>query len=174
MSKAYRIMSITGKREVEQFDSNIQVVTTRLKQNFSYRALGWENELAYQVSSQQHVLPLPDLSLCSNLYLKFKLAKVLSVQLGADVHYHTSYYAPYYQPATQQFQIQDDVKIGNYPLINGYANFHLKQARFFIMAYNFRQQVRQTQLFLIGTLSIESDDAEDGRCCPFQQLIRFV
>ena len=122
--------------EVEQFDSNIQVVTARLKQNFSYRALGWENELAYQVSSQQHVLPLPDLSLCSNLYLKFKLAKVLSVQLGADVHYHTSYYAPYYQPATQQFQIQDDVKIGNYPLINGYANFHLKQARFFIMAYN--------------------------------------
>ena len=122
--------------EVEQFDSNIQVVTARLKQNFSYRALGWENELAYQVSSQQHVLPLPDLSLCSNLYLKFKLAKVLSVQLGADVHYHTSYYAPYYQPATQQFQIQDDVKIGNYPLINGSANFHLKQARFFIMAYN--------------------------------------
>lgn len=122
--------------EVEQFDSNIQVVTARLKQNFSYRALGWENELAYQISSQQHVLPLPDLSLCSNLYLKFKLAKVLSVQLGADVHYHTSYFAPYYQPATQQFQIQDDVKIGNYPLINGYANFHLKQARFFIMAYN--------------------------------------
>lgn len=122
--------------EVEQYDGNIQVVTARLKQDFSYRALGWENEVAYQISSQQSVLPLPDLSLCSNLYLKFKIAKVLSVQLGADVHYHTAYYAPYYQPATQQFHLQDEVKVGNSPLINGYLNFHLKQARFFVMAYN--------------------------------------
>ena len=64
---------------------------------------------------------------------------MLTVQLGANVYYHTAYYAPYYEPATQQFQLQDEanrVKVGNYPLINAYANFHLKQARFFVMAYN--------------------------------------
>jgi hypothetical protein len=56
--------------------------------------------------------------------------------MGADVHYHTAYYAPYYEPATQQFQTQNEKKIGNYPLINGYMNFHLKQARFFAEMYN--------------------------------------
>lgn len=122
--------------EPEQYGSNLQVITARLRQNFYVRALGWENELAYQISSDQDVLPLPDLSVYSNLYVKFKLAKVLSVQLGADLHYHTAYYAPYFQPATQQFQVQDEVKIGNYPLINAYVNFHLKQARFFVTAYN--------------------------------------
>ncbi|GHV06749.1 hypothetical protein FACS189416_7460 [Bacteroidia bacterium] len=58
------------------------------------------------------------------------------MQVGADVHYNTKYYAPYYEPATQQFQIQDEKMIGNYPLINGYINFHLKQTRFFAMFYN--------------------------------------
>jgi hypothetical protein len=120
----------------EQYGKNLQVVSARLKQDFHHRGFGWENEVVYQVSSEQQVLPLPLISAYSNLYVHFKLAKVLTVQMGADVHYHTSYYAPYYEPATQQFQVQNENKIGNYPLINGYLNFHLKQARFFAMFYN--------------------------------------
>lgn len=119
-----------------QYGSNLQVITARLKQNFYYRGFGWENEAAYQMSSNEDVLPLPDISAYTNLYVQFKLARVLTMQIGADVHYYTSYHAPYYEPATQQFRVQDQVKIGNYPLINGYVNFHLKQARFFIMGYN--------------------------------------
>jgi hypothetical protein len=120
----------------EQYSSNLQVVSARLKQDFHYRAFGWENEAVYQLSSEKNVLPLPQISVYSNLYIHFKLAKVLTVQMGADARYHTLYYAPYYEPATQQFQIQNEKKIGNYPLINGYLNFHLKQARFFAMFYN--------------------------------------
>lgn len=123
----------------EQYSSNIQVITARIKQDFRYRALNWENEVAYQLSSKKDILPLPEITAYSNLYFMFKLVKVLSVQIGADVHYHTEYYAPYYEPGTLQFQLQNNenrVKVGNYPLINAYANFHLKQARFFISAYN--------------------------------------
>ena len=120
----------------EQYGGALQVVSARLKQNFYHRAFGWENEAVYQLGSAPEALPLPLLSLYSNLYLHFKLAKVLTVQMGADAHYHTLYYAPYYEPATQQFHVQNEKKIGNYPLINGYLNFHLKQARFFAMFYN--------------------------------------
>ena len=120
----------------KQYNSNLQVITGRLKQDFRYKALGWENELVYQISSNNDVLPLPQLSAYTNLYVAFTLVRVLSVQLGADIHYHTSYHVPYYEPATQQFRKQDEIKIGNYPLINAYANFHLKQARFFISGYN--------------------------------------
>ena len=120
----------------EQFESNLQVITARIKQDFRYKALGWENEVAYQLSSDKNVLPLPAISAYSNLYLDFTYAKVLDIQLGVDAHYYTSYYAPYYEPATQQFQIQEEKKIGNYPIINAYANFRLKQARFFISGYN--------------------------------------
>ena len=119
-----------------QYESNLQVITARIKQDFRYKALGWENEVAYQLSSDKNVLPLPAISAYSNLYLDFTYAKVLNIQLGVDAHFFTAYHAPYYEPATQQFQTQDEKKVGNYPIINAYANFRLKQARFFVSGYN--------------------------------------
>ena len=139
MESIQNYVFFNGKGLPEQSSKNIQVVSARIKQDIMYRAFGWENEVAYQLSSEKSQLPLPDISAYSNIYLAFKLAKVLTVQIGANVYYNTAYYAPYYEPATQQFQVQEEdkkVKVGNYPLINAYANFHLKQARFFIMAYN--------------------------------------
>ncbi|MDD4514258.1 putative porin [Massilibacteroides sp.] len=123
----------------EQSGSNIQIVSARLKQDFHYKAFGWENEIVYQLSSEKKELPLPQVSAYTNIYLATKLAKVLTVQIGADAHYFTEYDAPYYEPATQQFQLQRkgyEMKVGNYPLVNAYVNFHLKQTRFFIMMYN--------------------------------------
>jgi len=125
-----------NKGSTAQFESNLQVVTVRLKQDFRYKAFGWENEVAYQLSSEKEILPLPQISAYTNMYLDFTYAKVLHIQLGADAHYYTSYYAPYYEPAMMQFRTQDEKKIGNYPLINAYANLYLKQARFFVSAYN--------------------------------------
>lgn len=139
----------------QQYDGkNLQVISARLKQDLHYRAFGWENEAAYQYSSNEDVIPLPQWSLYTNIYFKVKIAKVLTLQLGADAHYFSSYYAPYYEPATQQFQLQADdyrkVKIGNYPLINGYANLHLKQARFFITAYNLGTKFLEPDYFSLA------------------------
>ena len=133
-----------------QHGSNLQVVSARIKQDFRFRAFGWENEACWQLSSDKSVLPLPSLSAYSNMYLAVKLAKVLTVQLGANVYYNTAYYAPYYEPATQQFQVQNEVKVGNYPLINAYVNFHLKQARFFVMAYNLSSKFAEPNYFSLA------------------------
>ena len=133
-----------------QHGSNLQVVSARIKQDFRFRAFGWENEACWQLSSDESVLPLPSLSAYSNMYLAIKVAKVLTVQLGANVYYNTAYYAPYYEPATQQFQVQDEVKVGNYPLVNAYVNFHLKQARFFVMAYNLSSKFADPNYFSLA------------------------
>ncbi len=134
----------------QQKNGNLQVVSARIKQDIMYRAFGWENEVAYQLSSDKSVLPLPQFSAYTNMYVHFKLAKVLMVQLGANMYYTTSYYAPYYEPATQQFQNQNEVKVGNYPLINAYANFNLKQARFFVMAYNLSSKFANPDYFSLA------------------------
>ena len=133
-----------------QHGSNLQVVSARIKQDFRFRAFGLENEVCWQLSSDKSVLPLPSISAYSNMYLAVKLAKVLTVQLGANVYYNTAYYAPYYEPATQQFQVQDEVKVGNYPLVNAYVNFHLKQARFFVMAYNLSSKFADPNYFSLA------------------------
>jgi hypothetical protein len=93
-------------------------------------------EAVYQVSSQPDVLPLPAFALFSNLYYKSKWFSVLGIQAGVNVHYNTAYYAPNYMPATGRFYLQNETKIGNFPLVNAYLNFHLKQARIFVEYYH--------------------------------------
>lgn len=120
---------------VEQYNGNIQVFSATLSQDFKFGPVHWENEVTYQKTSEQDILPLPQVSLYTNLYLLFRIAKVLRVQLGGDMRYFTSYYAPDYAPSIGQFAIQDRnharTKIGNYPIVNVYANLHLKNCRLY-------------------------------------------
>ena len=130
----------TGREQltggVYQESGNINVMTAQLKQDFTLGVLNWENVLTYQNSSNKDVLPLPDLNIFSNLYLKFRIAKVLLVELGGCVTYFTKYNAPDYLPQIAQFAIQKNAEskkeIGGYPYIDVYANMHLKRTRFFI------------------------------------------
>ena len=116
-----------------QHSPAIHVLSATLRQGLHYRALGWENSVTYQSTSDKSVLPLPALSIYSNLYAKFTIARVLHVQIGVDGNYYTKYYAPSYNPATMTFHTQQEQECGNFLLANIYANFKLKRARFFVV-----------------------------------------
>lgn len=121
---------------VRQSGDAISLLTLQLYQDFKFGPFNWENVLTYQKSSAEDVLPVPQLNVYSNLYLRFKIAKVLKCDFGADVRYFTKYYAPDYAPGLGQYAVQEGpnrVEVGNYPILNVYANFHLKQTRFFVM-----------------------------------------
>lgn len=137
----------------EQYSGNVQVLSAILKQNFKAGIFHLDNEIAWQKSSNSTVLPLPDFSLYHNFYLLAKLAKkILTVQLGANLTYFTSYHAPAYQPAIQQFHLQpvdDQVKIGGYPIISAYANLHLKRTRLFVMMYHLNAGTGNANSFLV-------------------------
>ena len=122
--------------EVRQAGDPISVFTAELKQDFTLEPLNWETVATVQKSTNEDALPLPLVNVYTNLYLRFKIAHVLKCDFGADVRYFTKYKAPDYVPAIGQYAVQaNDVKteIGNYPLVNVYANFHLKHTRFFAM-----------------------------------------
>lgn len=136
----------------EQHSGSIQVLSATLAQDFRLGAFHLDNEVTWQKTSNASVLPLPEFSLYHNLYIKTKLAKVLTVQLGADLKYFTSYHAPAYQPAIQQFHLQaadDQVEIGGYPIIGVYANLHLKRTRLFAMMYHVNAGSGNRNMFLV-------------------------
>ena len=123
---------LNQKAVPEQNSGNIQILSATLKQNFRAGIFHLDNEVTWQKSSNETVLPLPQISVYSNLYLLTKLAKkVLTVQLGADVRYFTKYNAPAYTPSIQQFHLQpenDQVEIGGYPIVNYLNEFSLQPA----------------------------------------------
>ena len=122
-----------------QYNGNIQVLSANLRQDFKLGKITLENNVVYQLSSHQEYLPLPMLTLFHNLYYDDLWFKVLSVQAGVDLRYHSAYNAPSYMPATGQFYVQDKFSIGNYPLMNVYVNAHLKRTRFFAQYYHVNQ-----------------------------------
>ena len=144
---------LNQKAVPEQNSGNIQILSATLKQNFRAGIFHLDNEVTWQKSSNETVLTLPQISVYSNLYLLTKLAKkVLTVQLGADVRYFTKYNAPAYTPSIQQFHLQpenDQVEIGGYPIVNVYANLHLKRTRLFAMYSHVNQGMGTRNSFLV-------------------------
>lgn len=137
--------------EVRQKGGAITLLTLSLAQNFKLGPLNWENVITYQKSTDSDVLPVPDLNIYTNLYLRFKIAQVLKCDFGADGRYFTKYYAPDYSPALGQYAVQtgdNRVQTGNYPLVNIYANFHLKHTRFFVMMSHVNAGSGNRQYFL--------------------------
>lgn len=120
-----------------QFTGNVQVFAAKLRQDFKLGIFHLDNEITYQTSSNNNVLPLPTWSLYHNFYISATLAKkVLRVEIGADVRFFTKYYAEAYNPATGQFHLQpenDKIQIGGYPVVNAYLNLFIKRTRIFVM-----------------------------------------
>ena len=156
---------------VYQESGNINIMTAQLHQNFRLGVLNWENVITYQNSSNQEVLPLPDWNFFTNLYLKFRVAKVLDVELGADLTYFTKYYAPDFCPMINQFAIQKTadsrVELGGYPFIDVYANMKLKGVRFFIMMSHINSGSGNRMSFLTPHYPTNSNVLHLGVSWPF-------
>ena len=146
------IISFKNNAAVRQHSGNIQVFTAMLQQKLKLGIFHLDGEVAYQKSSEQSILPLPELSAYGNLYLHAGLVKnVLKVSLGADVRYFTKYNAPDYSPVIGQFYLQNPentVAIGGCPMVNVYANLHWKRTRIFVMMYNVNQNSGNSRYFL--------------------------
>jgi hypothetical protein len=119
-----------------QFAGSVQVIAANAEIDLHAGPFVLQNQGVYQISSNQTILPLPTWSMLHNLYIQTTFFKVLASQIGVSVRYNSGYYAPNYMPATEQFFTQQQIKVGPYPLMNLYANFHLKQTRIFIEYYN--------------------------------------
>ena len=142
--------------QARQQKDPITILTMQLGQDFSFKLtpqarLNWETLATIQTTSNKDVIPLPTLNLYSNLYLRFRIARVLKCDFGFDVRYFTKYQAPDYSPALGLYAVQESeqrTEVGNYPLVNVYANFHLKQTRFFVMMSHLNEGSGDRNYFL--------------------------
>ena len=132
-----------------QASNGIQIVALGATKNFQLGNFHFEHDGVYQLTSDKDVIPLPTWLLRANWYYKNRLFKVLLMQLGAEVRYFSKYYAPSYMPVIGQFFVQNEQKVGNYPFVDLYANFHLKRARFFVKYSHANFDISEPNYFLI-------------------------
>lgn len=141
--KLHSISAIQNGKPVQRFEASLYHWQ-------KWGILNWENELTYQTTSDKSLSPVPAFMVYSNLFLKFKIAKVLNTELGADVRYYTRFTPQVYSPIIGQYVLQDTPtaeKIGGYPIVNAYANLHLKRTRLYLMASHINASQRQKKAF---------------------------
>lgn len=89
------------------------------------------------------VLRIPELFINSQLAFEGDLfKKAIQVQIGVDLHWHSSYKAMGYDPVTQTFYNQDAVKPPAYLLADIFLNGKIKRGRFFVKYHNALQRFR--------------------------------
>ncbi len=118
-----------------QSNDAVNVFRAKLIQNFTiWNFLHQDNQIYYQtVGGNSAAMPLPELVSRNSLYFEFNLfKKVLKCLVGAEMKYFTSYNSPSYDPATGRFFNAMEQPIGDYPLIDVFANFELRSARIFV------------------------------------------
>ncbi|MCQ2147234.1 MAG: putative porin, partial [Bacteroidales bacterium] len=119
---------------VHQNTTPMSVFNASLSKNFVlFNTIHLDNRILVQKSSNEDVMPLPLVALNMRYYLQFNLSQgVLQMQLGADVHYNTKWYASAWNPALGQFMNQKKEQFGNAPYIDAFANMQWKRASIFV------------------------------------------
>lgn len=116
-----------------EFDEQLDIFSLMIDQKLHWRALNFNNRVLFQTTTHEEALSLPSIYWESDLNLRFTIAGALSTELGMIGTYRTKYYAPLYQPATQQFAVQNVTECGGYPTFNAYVNCNLKRIKFYVM-----------------------------------------
>jgi hypothetical protein len=71
----------------------------------------------------------------------------LDMQAGVELHWHSAYYAPAYDPAIRQFYNQDDFEVNAFPVIDLFFNAKIKRGRILLKWNNLVQLVTGTGYF---------------------------
>ncbi len=118
----------------KQYNQTINCFTAKLEKEFKVKKWALDNTVLYQnVKQNQHILNLPDLVIRNTLYYSnsfFK--KALYMQMGVTSNYFTSYYSDNYNPIIGEFYVQQQKKIGNFPVLDVFANAKIKTALIFL------------------------------------------
>lgn len=133
---------------VRQNGNAMSILTAYVKKNFRLWKFHMDNQVLFQLSSNEEVVPLPKLSLNLRYYFEFQLVKdVLRAQLGANATFNTKYYAPAYSPALGLFHNQEKEKIGSNPYIDVFINLQWKRASIFVKYINAAQNWPSSDYF---------------------------
>lgn len=122
-----------------QFDGTINYFSVKASKDIKFGKFGLDNTLLYQsVSQSDAILNVPDFTTRNTLYFsEYLFKKALFVQTGVTFQYFTKSYMNGYNPLLGEFYVQDEKKIGDFPLMDFFINAKVKQFRVFLKAEHF-------------------------------------
>ena len=124
---------------VNQNSSTIDYLKIKWNKEFKFGKFALDNSLVYQnVAQDGNFLNVPEFLSRNTIYYSNTVLKgALFFQTGLSVKYFSKYYSNEYNPLISSFHVQNDKKIGGFPMIDIFVNAKIKQTRLFLKAEHF-------------------------------------
>ncbi|MHA8066891.1 putative porin [Aquirufa sp. ROCK2-A2] len=123
----------------KQSSEAIGVFRTGVDVGGKWGKLSWFAKLYANTQTGPDVIRMPNLLADVNLALNVQYKKLLYMQLGIDLHHQSSYYADAYQPAIQQYHLQDQFKLPGFVQADVYVTMRINRVRLFFKFANVNQ-----------------------------------
>lgn len=122
-----------------QYSGNLFYFKAKAHKEFRYRKFALDNTVMYQKPIQgAEVLHVPEFVSENTLYFSSDLfkRKPLYLQTGITIKYFSQYYADEFNPLINEFMLQNMTQVGNYPLVDFFANARIQRTRLYFKLEN--------------------------------------
>ena len=122
-----------------QYDKTINYFSVKVNKEIKFWKFALDNTILYQAIDQvDDVVNVPQLTTRNTLYFsEYVFKKAMFLQTGVTFQYFTEYYANDYNPLIGEFYVQNETKIGGFPMFDFFINARVRQTRIFLKAEHF-------------------------------------
>ena len=127
----------------KQYDKAINYLSVKLSREFKWWKLALDNTVLYQqVDQEKDVLNVPQIVTRNSLYFtNYFFKKAMYLQTGFIFNYFTKYYINDYNPVTTEAFVQNQRKVGDFPMLDFFINARIRQTRIFLKAEHFNSKM---------------------------------
>lgn len=123
----------------KQYAGTINYLSIKASKEIKFGKFALDNNLLFQqVGQDDPIVNVPKILTRNTIYFTdYFFQKALYLQTGFTVQYFTKYYGNSYNPLMAEFYVQNQEKIGGYPLVDFFVNARVRQTRIFLKAEHF-------------------------------------
>lgn len=125
-----------------QHAGRVNISSIRLRKRLHLGKWYWDQHWELQNSSDDRAVRIPGMLVWQSFYRQSEAFKgKMALKTGFEGYYYSQFLAQVYNPSTRQFQLQDRVLIGNYPIIDFFTTFRVKTFRLFLRTEHLTQNL---------------------------------
>ncbi|HEU4497635.1 MAG TPA: putative porin, partial [Flavobacterium sp.] len=132
-----------------QYSGTINYLSLKVSKEIKFRKWALDNTVLYQEAGQdQAILNVPKIVARNTLYFSGHLfKKAMFLQTGITFSYFTKYHADSYNPIIGEFFIQNEKKIGNFPMLDFFLNAKVRNTRIYLKAEHFNSSFGSSNFY---------------------------
>ena len=127
----------------KQYDKAINYLSVKVSREFKWWKLALDNTVLYQqVDQEKDVMNVPQIVTRNSLYFtNYFFKKAMYLQTGFIFNYFTKYYINDYNPVTTEAFVQNQRKVGDFPMLDFFINARIRQTRIFFKLEHFNSKI---------------------------------